>query len=476
MTFRFQSVQVDRPRWMVLRALLWGAVVFGGSGFAGAQKTPAYVISGTVESAEGGPLRGARLSAENDRPCSSDGHAEAVQADAEGHFALRVPCPGVWRLSGESEGYPKQTYEQHGAFSTGIVLSAAEPEHAVVFRMVASSAVVGTVLDEAGDPVRDAKVFLLEPGEASGEALKTVDQATTDDRGMYEFDDVAAGGYNVAVQVQPWYAVAAQATRGVGLSTQASGSSNVQAVDPNLDVTYPITYYPAATDAAAASTVEVAGGSTQQADVHLSPVPSVHVVLPSGGRMSLNLGGRGMGRGGVSPLIQQVSEFGALRFEPTSVSVQADGSVDVGGFAPGEYALENRHGREEGVQDSFTVAKDAGRAITLGAAAASKVETKTPATATLSGTVELAQKPCEGAMLLLVPIAGGRMERQQSNTDGSFSFEKVPLGRYILVAVDNGWGLDLRDRGALSPLLTRGLAVDLERLMTLKTAVEAQAR
>ncbi len=424
---------------------------------------------------DGEPVRRVRLSAESDGSCSDKGHDEEAEADAEGHFELRVPCSGVWRLSGEADGYPKQQYEQHGAFSTGIVLSATHPEHQVVFKMLSNSSIVGTVLDEAGEAVREAKVFLLEPGSSADEALKTVDQTITDDRGDYEFTDIAAGSYDVAVQVQPWYAVAAEASRGRGLTTQANagGAANL---DPSLDVTYPITYYPSATELGSASTVEVAGGSTQQADVHLSPVPAVHVVLPSGGRMSLNIGGRAMGRGGVSPMIQEVSAFGALRFEPTSVSMLPDGSIDVGGLSPGDYALENRRGRDEGEQQNFTVSKDAGRTVTLSSATMNRVEAKTAATATLSGTVEQAQKPCEGAMVLLVPISGGRLERQQSNTDGSFSFEKVPLGRYILVAVEDGWGLDLKERQALSGFLTRGVPVDLERPMTLKTAVEAQAR
>jgi hypothetical protein len=89
--------------------------------------------------------------------------------------------------------------------------------------------------------------------------------------------------------------------------------------------------------------------------------------------------------------------------------------------------------------------------------------------------VQLAQKPSEGALLLLVPIAGGHIERQQSNTDGSFTFDKVPLGKYILVAIDQGWSLDLKDRGTLDAYLTRGMPIDCEGSMALKLALQAQA-
>ncbi len=441
------------------------------------QSSTNFVISGTVLALDGTPIRNAHLTAENDRPCTEKGKYEATQVDSDGRFQLRVPCPGVWRLSGEAQGYPKQMYEQHGDFSTGIVLSAAHPEFETVFRMAGSSSVVGTVLDEVGDPVRDAKVFLLVPGAADGDPLRTVDQTTTDDRGIYEFQDVAAGQYKVAVQVQPWYAVAAQSSRGVGLTN--SNVNNPASVDPSLDVTYPITFYPAATDAASALLVQVAAGATQQADIHLSPIPSVHVVIAAGGRSTLGFSGsRPMPRGNSAPAIQQLSGFGALQFDPTSVSVLSDGSLDVGGFAPGEYALANgRRSREGDSQQDFTVAKDAGRVISM-TAATQREEPKKETTGALSGTVVLAEKPCAGAMLLLMPIASrdGGARRQQSNTDGSFTFENVPLGKYIVLAIDQGWSIDPEDRQTVDAYLTHGMPVDFRGSMSLQTPLEAQSR
>jgi hypothetical protein len=232
-------------------------------GDATAQKPSNFLISGTVLALDGAPIRKARITAESDRPCSESG-GEATEADANGRFELRLPCAGVWRLSGEATGFPKQRYEQHDGFSTGIVLNAAHPAHEVVFRMAPSSSILGTVLDEAGEPVRDAKVFLLMAEPAGEEPFRTVDQTITDDRGLYEFSGLSPAGYFVAVQAQPWYAVAAGSTRGIG-NLQVNAGSNA-AMDPSLDVTYPITYFPAATDAASASTVEVAAGATQQAD------------------------------------------------------------------------------------------------------------------------------------------------------------------------------------------------------------------
>lgn len=444
--------------------------LFSGGAMGQAQKSTSYIISGKVLGVNGAAVQDARLTATADRPCSAAaGNDEEGKADASGHFQLRVPCPGVWRLSAEAQGYPRQMYEQHGAFSTGIVLNAAHPDHEIVFTVVGSSSVTGLVLDEIGDPVREAKVYLLTT-TAVDDSLRPIDQTTTDDRGMYEFADVAAGGYRVAVQAQPWYAAAAQA-RGGGPTAQSASQ------DPSLDLTYPITFYPGSTDAASAATVALAAGARQQADIHLSPVPSVHILIPGGGRPVISFGGgrQSSRSSGVAPQIQQLSDFGALQFNPTSVRAIGDGTLDIAGFAPGDYALASARGHDEGAQQYFTVAKDAGRVIALDGPTA-PLEPKSPTTGALVGTVVMAEKPSGGELLLLVPIAAGRVQRQQSNSDGSFSFDKVPLGRYILLAVDQGWSLDLRDRETLSPYLTHGLPIDFEGSLILRKPLEAQSR
>ncbi len=194
--------------------------------------------------------------------------------------------------------------------------------------------------------------------------------------------------------------------------------------------------------------------------------------------MTLGFGGgaRPMSRGGGGPPIQELTPFGALRFEPTSVSMLPDGSLDVGGFSPGDYAVVEGHSREGLTQQTFTVAKESARTITVGASVARPEPQGT--TGTLSGTVVLAQTPCPGALLLLVPISGGSggVRRQQSNTDGSFRFDDVPLGRYIVVAVDQGWSIDFRDRQTLSAFLMHGVPIDFERSTTMTTPLQAQAR
>ncbi len=61
-------------------------------------------------------------------------------------------------------------------------------------------------------------------------------------------------------------------------------------------------------------------------------------------------------------------------------------------------------------------------------------------------------RPAAGAMVALVPVdddyRSQRVWRQQSNLDGRFEIEGVPLGNYIAVAIEEGWELDWQ-RGAV---------------------------
>ncbi len=397
-------------------AVLYGAMCLAP---AHAQTTPAFTISGKVMSVDGAALANVHLSAANDRPCSKAGSAPETASNADGTFALKVPCAGVWRLSGAAPTYAEQIYEQHGALSTGIVLTPSAPSLDVTFRMLGSSSITGTVLDEAGDPVRDAAVVLLASSSGSSE-MRAAASTTTDIRGMYEFD-VAPGTYKVAVLVQPWYAVAAQQGHG-----GAAGSSSL---DPSLDVTYPLTYYPSATDAFSALPIEAGRGSTQEADVHLSPVPAVHLIIPGGNRIAFSgSGGRPIQRSATAPPITESAGFGSLAFQPSAVNVLPNGTIDIDGFTPGSYAISQFQGRQTEEQ-TLTIGKDSGRSVSL-----AQVEGKpaaAPATdasgVSLGGVLTSQDKPCSGALLLLVSIAGpgGVIHRSQSNTDGSFSFTEV---------------------------------------------------
>jgi len=83
----------------------------------------------------------------------------------------------------------------------------------------------------------------------------------------------------------------------------------------------------------------------------------------------------------------------------------------------------------------------------------------------IAGTVSREGKPVSGAMVVLVPSNPGNnsvlFRREETNSDGSFSISAVVPGRYMAVAIENGWDLEWLDPRVLKPYLAQGVAVEV---------------
>jgi hypothetical protein len=434
-----------------------------------------FRITGTLLTSTGSaPIPHARISAEPDHRCSrSSARLLPAGTSAAGAFTLTLPCAGTWRLTASADGFATESYEQHGALSTGVVLTAAQPACDLKFRLAPKSSITGIVLDEAGEPVRNANVTLLDDSiDPTPSSF-----AQTDDRGAFEFPNLPAGTYLVAVHTQPWYAVAANA-----------GVASTAALDPSLDLTYPITYFPGVADVQAASPIHLAGGDATEADIHLSPIPSIHLLIPVPNRPGADNGV--VRRSYNAPPIQQISPLGQTQFQPTSMTISRNGTgetIDVGGLAPGTYSIAqgatfNARNRLETNQKILNIQKDSPRSVELATATESSasIPDLTEGTLKLSGFVTLQAKPLAGAMLLLVPVgasassAAPAPQRQQTNTDGSFTFTNLHPGKYILAAIDQGWSLNWSDPTTLTTHLTRGTPINLTSSVTLPHPIPAQ--
>lgn len=84
----------------------------------------------------------------------------------------------------------------------------------------------------------------------------------------------------------------------------------------------------------------------------------------------------------------------------------------------------------------------------------------------LSGFALKSGKPVAGAMVLLVPQDPGHdmslYHRDQSDSDGSFSMSPLFPGRYILLAIENGWDLEWADPKVMFQYLPGGLPLELK--------------
>lgn len=297
--------------------------------------TTSYRISGiVVSSSDGSPISHSHLTAtlvprgEDERQFPSP--LGTFDADEHGRFSISLPSAGMWRVVGSARGYVTQAYDEHQSFSSGIVLTAASPVADLRFQLSPEATITGSVLDEAGEAVRNARVTLLAvppPGpDSSQPALRNRAYASTDDRGFYEFDGLQPGEYRIRVQAQVWYAMEAQQNR-------SNSDSDQPPLDPSLDVTYPLTWYPGTSDSSEAETLALHAGDNRQADFQLTPIPSVHLhIVPE---VSVDANGR---RIQAYPMIERISAEGDS-FVPASSHIGPQGSIDVGGLAPGQYEV-----------------------------------------------------------------------------------------------------------------------------------------
>lgn len=546
------SIRCRFPPALASLLLLWSVS-------ARAAENATFQITGVAISERGGaPVAGAHILATRSgqavggrrgfprRNGGGDADELSAETDANGRFALAVPSAGSWQVYGYARGFRRQGFARHENFLAGVVLTAAAPTYDLRFTLEPDSTISGTVLDEAGEAVRNARVALL-VADASDGAGAMRGSTITDDRGHYEFAELAPGEYNVEVQAQPWYAASGRALLGGG-----GGGGGTSGSDPVLDVVYAPVYFPGGTERSAAEVLSVRHGEAREADFHLTPIPATHLRIPLPG------GGGDPARGQIFPQIERVTNEGNP-FVSTSMQTDALGGIDVGGLSPGLYKVTLRGQAGQQTPSFVQVGAGAGRTVDLsaampvcelavhfeGAANPERVEVMlrevdTGATfrsyaggglqrrqgarggepppaertlevppgrygVTLSGnpdvylagivakgqetsgrvvtvsegssllTLKLGQgrasvrgiatrdgKPLLGAMVMLVPTTFGQAEsipvlrRDETNTDGSFLMDEVIPGDYILLAIDNGWGVNWHDPPTLARYLIHG--------------------
>jgi hypothetical protein len=142
--------------------------------------------------------------------------------------------------------------------------------------------------------------------------------ASTDDQGKYEVTPLDEGTYFVSAKAAPWYAVHPVTGR--------EGSAPVQ-VDSSLDVAYPIMYYGDTTTADEATPIPVRGGDRLEADIHLNPVPALHLLFHTGEN----------GGPVAFPLLQRPSFEGAEDIDSSNIQNISPGVYELTGVAAGQY-------------------------------------------------------------------------------------------------------------------------------------------
>jgi hypothetical protein len=146
--------------------------------------------------------------------------------------------------------------------------------------------------------------------------------------------------------------------------------------------------------------------------------------------------------------------------------VQKDGSFSFSNVSPGVYHV-GINSRDRYVLDvSATGARASGDAVTLETGQDAQLLVHVGSGyGHVKGVVNAEGKPEAGVMVLIVPAAvedtrwDSRMD--QSDSDGTFELRNIIPGKYILLAIENGWDLDWHDPEVLRPYREKGQAIEI---------------
>ncbi|MGB8010671.1 MAG: carboxypeptidase-like regulatory domain-containing protein [Terriglobales bacterium] len=378
---------------------------------AGAEETQIpsgpFRIAGTVVNARvGNALARCRVTITDSKNRQS---VQFMITGDDGRFEFHVP-KGKYSLEGAKRGFITALYNQHERFSSAIVTGADVDTESLVLRLTASAVLTGRVLDESGEPVRNAQIMVYRQEHALGESrTAVVGGAVTDDQGRYEVTPIEEGTYFVSAKASPWYAVHPVAN-GEGATNRASP------VDSSLDVSYPITYYGDATEAEGAAPILVRGGDRLEAEIHMSPVPSVHLLVR-------------VPEGGDFPVLYKTTFDGAEQPEAHSVTNVASGVYELSGIAAGRYTLR-MPGSNGRTKEPTEVSLGSGGELDVSGFRA---------TSEIKATVQIADAVSIPADLrILLRNSKGRMFRYIVDEKGKAELSDVIAGRYEISAESPG--------------------------------------
>jgi 5-hydroxyisourate hydrolase-like protein (transthyretin family) len=372
-----------------------------------------YRIAGTVINAKtGSPLAHSRVTIADAKNRQS---MQSVVTGNDGRFEFHVPA-AKYSLDGAKRGFITASYNQHDQFSTAIVTGADLDTENLALRLAPNAVLTGKVLDEFQDPVRRAQITVYRENHFQGVSrIFSFRSAMTDDQGRYEVTPLNEGTYFVSAKASPWYAVHPTST-GEGAAGKANPPSPPPQVDPSLDVVYPITYYGDATEAEDAAPIPVRGGDRLEADIHLNPVPSLHLIVhvPQDSTQGMSV-----------PVLQRPSFDGVEEVENSNIQNVAPGVVELTGVAAGRYTVRMRDSSGQ-LQEPTEVNLNSGGELDV---SSGRSMSKIKATVQIEGAASLPSQ-----LQIGLRNSKGRVDAAEVDAKGEANFAEVIPGNYDVVA------------------------------------------
>jgi hypothetical protein len=419
-----------------------------------------FQIAGTIVNAiTGAPLSQARVSIAESRDRSKP--VSLITSD-DGHFEFSSLKPGKYSLQGAKRGFLSAAYEQHEQYSTAIVTGPEFATENLVLRLTPMALMTGHVTDESGDPIRDATVILYFENRAGGMTRTTRFMTSrSDDRGFYDFSQLRPGKYFVSASARPWYAVHPATALDPALAPPSQVSSA-------LDVAYPTTYFGGATEADAATPIEVKGGDRLEIDVRLNPVLALHVLYRR------PVAGDGPSSAGSQMPLLEKHVFDSLGFTlADGMNTVAPGVFEMTGIPAGRYTVRMRNSDSGQLQLSSDVdLVQSGQDLS---------ESRGEPLGALKMTLKM-----QGDDPLPKQYGVGLQDSRrqlwtfrQGDPTGQFSFEDLPPGKYVILinsqakalsvartisSAGESWGQDVNIAAGATTDLTAFLSTGIVRI------------
>jgi hypothetical protein len=290
------------------------------------------------------------------------GGVPRILTGGDGRFVFRDLPAGSFTVLATKGGYADGASGRRviGGSSQPVVLTAVQKSADVSVRIWKTSAIAGTIVDEAGEPVVGVQVRAARRIYAGGRRWfgPAGGSTTTDDRGMYRFSSLLPGEYLVATSPPTMsanlslFTDVARTGRGSGemAALAPPGTANgIQVGDAMVMIgrggatppppvggrmqIYPMTFHPSALSPAQAAVIVLGSGEERIGiDLQLQPVPTVRVsgtvIGPAGpaGMVSLRM------------LPVGVEEIASDALAPVSFSDGA-GAFTFAAVPPGQYTL-----------------------------------------------------------------------------------------------------------------------------------------
>jgi len=255
-------------RWTAVLTLVAGCVCATASGQTG------FAISGVVvERGSNRPLKHVLVSI---TPTEHRDVQLSCVTDGSGRFAFANVPAAKYSLVAQKRGEPPEGYHQDEEYATAIAVGPGLDSESIVFPLDTPGSLSGTVLDDQGDPVAQAQVWLFDKGVSSGRSqILPAGTYMTGSSGNFYIGHLSPGMYYVAVQGRPWYAqnfFQPQPVQDQNYAQEGAGAEPGRSIS-ELDVAYPVTYYGDTSDPASASPITISEGGSATVQITMRPKP-----------------------------------------------------------------------------------------------------------------------------------------------------------------------------------------------------------